>query len=437
MPCTPPRRVFLQRSWLALAALPLATSGCSRSGTMPEIRESRASTLGAVMAIRLSNSPGSGSQSLAVPDGYLLLVKEDGTGTALDVGAMVGGRLLWNEAGLYFGATHDEVLVNDAGLRRFPRGLKVLDEVLRRPTSDGRGFITFYSRDGVQSAFRGDEHGNLERTDNRGMYQVNAVCQDRLLSIVTTRYTPDLEPAARQAALAAHQAGALPELPAEGAHFDALVQVHPHQDGQPVVLAVAPEDESLRPGPWYATCYLGKVYLPTFRHTHPDANPGNNLDPRAGHLVIQSWDLGTGVRSTVPVTTPDGTLAPLTSEEAFSDTGHLEGPVYTCVTRNGDVLSLDVTTGVLQNRFQIPLSDKDWNSRFVVTGTDVYALDVPRDTAQPLALTRYDLTTGSPQPLITVPGAANYLDGSLLTDQVFVKSIALRPSYLQQLAARP
>ncbi|QQM67672.1 hypothetical protein [Actinomyces weissii] len=145
----------------------------------------------------------------------------------------------------------------------------------------------------------------------------------------------------------------------------------------------------------------------------------------------------TSARSTVPVTTPDGAPVQLISDEAFSDTGHLEGPVYTCVTRNGDVLSVDVTTGVLQNRFQVPLTDRDWSSRFVVTDTAVYALYVPRDTTKPLTLTRYDLATGSPQPLITVPGAASYLDGSLLTDQLLVKSVALRPSYLQQLAARP
>ncbi|WP_194949154.1 hypothetical protein [Actinomyces trachealis] len=435
MSYAPPRRVLLQRSWLALAVGALTLAGCAPA-ELPQVKDSQVSTTDAVLAIRLSNSPGSGSQSLAVPDGYLLLVKEDGTGTALDVGAMVGGKLLWNEAGPYLGTTHDEILVNDAGLRRFPRGLKVLDEVLRRPTSDGRGFITFYSWDRVQSAFRGDEHGNLERTDNPGMYQVNGVYQDRLLSIVTTRYTPDLEADARRVAQQAHEAGVLAEPVPASSSLDVLVQVYPHQDGQPVVLAAAPEDESLQPGPWYTTCYQGKVYLPTFRRAHPDAAPDNNLDPWAGHLVIQSWDLGTGARNTVPVTSPDGAPAQITAEEAFSDTGHLKGPLYTCVTRNGDVLSVDVTTGLLQNRFQIPLSDKDWQSRYQVTDTDVYALDVPHDTTKPLTLTRYDLTTGTPHHLMTINDTSHYQDGNLLTDQVFVKSIALRPSYLQQLAAR-
>lgn len=398
----------------ALTVGALALAGCAPA-ELPKVKDSQASTTDAVLAIRLASLSGHGAKELAAPAGYLLLIREDGTGTALDVGDMTAGKVLWNEAGLTASTRDDELFLNDQGLRRTPRGAAQDFEVNRFPTTDGRGFMVFYSREGTQSVFKGDEHGNLERTDNEGMFATNGHCGNRVLSVASTRFSPALEADARRVAQQAHEAGTLAEPVPASSSLDVLVQVYPHQDGQPVVLGATAEDKSLRATPSYATCYQDVLYIPLFQQEHPDASPVNGLDPKAGRLVLQAWDLGTGGRSLTPVTMPDGSPVPITMDESSSNTGHLNGPVYTMVTRNGDVLSLDVTTGVLQNRFQIPLSDKDWNSRFVVTGTDVYALDVPRDTTQPLTLTRYDLSTGT----------------------LWVQSIALRPSYLQQLAAHP
>ncbi|WP_196717293.1 hypothetical protein [Actinomyces trachealis] len=436
MSYAPPRRVLLQRSWLALAVGALTLAGCAPA-ELPQVKDSQASTTDAVLAIRLANLSGHGARELAAPAGYLLLIKEDGTGTALDVGDMTAGQVLWNEAGLTASTRDDELFINDQGLRRTPRGAVQGFEVNRFPTSDGRGFMAFYSRQGVQSIFKGDEHGNLEHTDNEGMFATNGHCGDRVLSVASTRFTPVLEADARRVAQQAHEAGTLAEPVPASSSLDVLVQVYPHQDGQPVVLGATAEDDSLHATPSYATCYQDVLYIPLFQQEHPDASPVNGLDPKAGRLVLQAWDLGTGRRSLTPVTMPDGSPVPITMDESESDTGHLNGPIYTCVTRNGDVLSVDVTTGILQNRFQIPLSDKNWQSRYQVTDTDVYALDVPHDTTKPLTLTRYDLTTGTPHHLMTINNTSHYQDGNLLTDQVFVKSIALRPSYLQQLAATP
>lgn len=410
-----------------------ALAGCAPSN-LPTAKSSKVSTTDAVLAIRLSTL-GTPGELISVPAGHLLLVKEDGTGTVLEVGAMINGHPLWNEAGLTVSTPEDELLIDDQGLTRTPRGLKQSFEVNRFPTTDGRGFMAFYSRQGTQSVFKGDEHGNLERTDNEGMFATNGHCGDRVLSVTDSFYSQAIAPDASMVAAKEYEAGTLSEPVPEGARLDVLVQVYPHPEGKPVVLGATAKDESLEETPSYATCYQDVLYVPTFQQAHPDASPVNGLDPKAGQLVMQSWDLSTGRREVTPVTMPDGSPVPLTRDQSSSDTGHMNGSTYTMVTTGGEVLSVDVTTGVVTNSFQIPLTDSRQLSKFVVTDTDVFALDVPWDTteARTLTLTRYDLETGQPHPVMTIENVDHYLDGNLLTGPLSVESIALRPSYLRQI----
>lgn len=125
----------------------------------------------------------------------------------------------------------------------------------------------------------------------------------------------------------------------------------------------------------------------------------------------------------------------MSKDEEYSTASFLDGSTYTFAVNTGRVLSVDIHTGLILRDFTIPLSNPhDLNSAFPITKNHAYALVVPENRAQTPTLTRYDLATGLKEETIELPGLRAYFTGNWLTGPLSVESVAIRPSYDEQLA---
>ncbi|SUU10244.1 Uncharacterised protein [Actinomyces denticolens] len=354
---------------------------------------------------------------LGVGKGYVMLVDEGGSYQVLDVKDMLGGGLVWNETGLFFSGRNDEYHVDGSGVTSFPRGVDEGYEVGGYSTSDSQGYMAFYSRAGVQSVIVGDKTGIKGRSDQNGMFASNGHCGDRVVSIVNTGYAPDI--------------GSRITLPDSNGPFDALVQVYPHAEGGdlPVILGTDEHDDSLDAALNYYTCDTDVIYVPTAKRSHPQADPGNGLDPTAATLVIQAWDTSSGQRRIIPVIDASGTPLDFSSQDISGAANRIIDGELQVVTREGEAYRVELPTGALKSHFSIPLSDELSFSQFAFMDAYVFVLDVPADPDADLTMSRYGMSSGEASSIMAIHGASRFRSGGLLVDDPTVQSIALRPGY--------
>lgn len=406
---------------------------CAPAGEGPQ-EQSSPSTSGYVVALRMSNNPGVGGQSsFEVPRGYLVLAEEDGTTGYVKTGIMEGSGLQWTDEGLFFSDKTNEYLVDDESLHAFPREWETVYEVGRFETEDRGGSISFYSAGGTQRAVATYPSGITDYADNVGAYMVNGHCADRALSVTSSLLAPAIAPAA--AAAQQPQSGAPPEDDdhANSAPLDALVQVYPHEGDTPPVLGAAPQNRAVSTIQRDFICFNDNVYIPTFNSDNPGASKSNGQNYLEGTLALDEWNLATGARFLVTVTDEQGAPIDITNRDVAGATGVLSGAHYVFVTNKGDVYRINLTTGVADRRFTIPLSVDNNDQQYFVTPRAVYVVEGPADRSEELVLKQYALDTSQERTIMTIKGAAQLRGGSLLTGRVYLQSVALRPDYAARL----
>lgn len=394
-------------------------AGCSNSG-IQERQFDELNTEDAVLSVYAGNA---GAEAWT-HKGYLFLIDANGNGKRTSLTPVAGARLQWTSQGLFAPAFSHELYVDDSTAQHIERSVDSDFQVNR--SADTQTSAALYSGRESHSVVVTNGTGTIiGQSENVGLFQQGVQCGDVFLGIANTEFNPHLIDAA------AEQSG-----DTEASGYDFLARLHPHDGTTPPILAATSEDRSVRIGPWEPACVDRRVISPVFKRDHPDASRDNGQDPNAGHLALQTWDADSGERQIISMTREDGTLLTLSPDDSYSNASQFSGSTYRFVTNTGRVLAVEVMSGRVIQDFTIPLETRELSTAaFYITEKHCYVLSIPSDAVAPPSLSAYDLDTGEGRELMTLPSLRSHLGGNWMTGELFVESIAIRPSYDQQLTA--
>lgn len=362
--------------------------------------------------------------------GYLVLADASGNTRAFNTGSMPSAQPLWSDLGVFYAGAKSEFFTNDQGTKEISRDFEPNVEYARYVRDDGRGFIAFYG-----GAGKPGEHkqpvvvGSSEKTTTinvAGDYMNMGVCEDTLYALTQTRYASHLLERA-QAVYQEHTGASNEELAAID-NFDVLVQVYPADQNNPQsprVLESVAHDESISHANKEFQRYNNGIYLLSYLHDNPDASRDNNKDPKAGHAVLEAWDLANHTRRTLDIIDPNENFIDIDEDDMGGQRGVLDGSEYRFVTRTGKVYSVDVTTGAGKHLFIFEALAHGGNiPRFDVTSCAVYRLDNGEDDSATLDFSRYVFKTGAYEHLFDVKSLAAYRG-----ENVHIVGIAVNPNW--------
>lgn len=416
----PPRHSWLASLPASILTATLLLSSCSSSPIQGSTEE-EFTTQDTHVAIYAGNR---GNIDALSSKGYLFTVGDNGKGKVVPVDPVSGARIHWMPQGLYVPTYTHEIFINDHLLHKSDRGFESNFQVNRSASPTGSS--AFYSALGTEAVTVIDSQGQIvAQSENEGLFQQGVQCGEEFLGIANTEYNSHLLAQAAELSNVSSATG-----------YDFLARLHPHTGTTPDLLAATPEDRSVRIGHWEPECSGRTVIAPVIKRTYPEASRDNGLDPHAGTFALQTWNADTSERAILPLTNDDGSVIEVSKDEEYSTASFLDGSTYTFALNTGRVLSVDIHTGLILRDFTIHLSNPhDLNSAFHITKNHAYALVVPENRAQTPTLTRYDLATGLKEETIELPGLRAYLTGNWLTGPLSVESIAIRPSYDEQLVS--
>lgn len=251
-------------------------------------------------------------------------------------------------------------------------------------------------------------------------------CDDTLYALAQTRYASHLLEQA-QTVYQEHTGASNDELAAIE-NFDVLVQVYPADQNNPQsprVLKSVAHDESISHANKEFQRYNNSIYLLSYLHDYPNASRDNNKDPKAGHAVLEEWNLTKHTRRTLDIIDPNENFIDIDEGDMGGQRGLLEGSEYRFVTRTGKVYSVEVTTGAGKYLYTFESLAHGGNiPRFDVTSRGVYRLDNGEDDSATLDFSRYVFNTGTYEHLFDVKSLAAYRG-----ENIHIVGIAVNPNW--------
>lgn len=426
-----------------VALLSLCLAGCG-AAQMQEVKEDQATLKDVSFVFRLDSDAWSSGELFHKDCGYLILVKEDGSAQAVDVGMMDPDQLVWNKDGLYLGARNDEVLLDEEGLHRYPRGGQPEYRTIARYSHpDGHGCIA-YCNTGVQR----EQHEYLQRVmslrdgavslnNTWGIYTTVGQVGDELYAITDTCWLPaDLKTEAQvryEETGKREVEGAIPDTLGT---LSVLVKIYPQPNNKPEIVAAVKGDECVSLANRELQLYQGKIYCPTFMRTNPLARIEEGKNPKEGIPILVVWDLATGEKSYLPLKDNQGNPLPMVDDDDSLMQGQLDGSTYHFVTHSGRVYVVDLETGIGRHLFDIPLPSKEEYglpaSKYVIHGDYVYALNVREPTKGDsfAEIFRYQIETGEEELICKVTGLHPFTKNFGIGN--YPDQLVINPAWLEQ-----
>lgn len=382
------------------------------------------------LAIRLTSVYIAGDTSLIPKTGYTVLADPSGNIRAFQCGKMDSAKLVWTHAGVFYGGPDQEFFTNEEGTKVLSRDIKPSIEYARYPRNNVQGFMAFYGVGGTPDGYKqpvllGDSE-KTESIDVRGGYMSMGACDDALYAITQTIHAPNLFDQAKE--VYQKHSGVSDEELAQMENFDVLVQAYPANHPQnPQVLESIP----YRRGVVHAhTCYqrLGDcIYLLSFKFDFPDAEPGDGKDHRAGHGVLEEWNLKDHTYRLIDVVDEKGNFVG-SNLGVCRARGVLQGTSCYYLT-SGKVFSIDMATGAAKQLYEFEdLPDGKEYAKFKITPSAVYCLVRGKDKDDPLEFSRYVFKTGTYEHLFDVSSLAEYRKNN-----VGISDIAINPAWEESL----
>lgn len=380
-----------------------------------------------VLAVQLSES-GFGIITPNPKNGYMVLANASGKIRAYRSGRMFSADPIWTNTGIFYGGATTEFFTNDQGTKSLARDVNVEVEYGRYPRDNGRGCLAFYGGGGEPGGYRqpvliGDTE-KVETLDIRGAYMNMGACGDTLYAIAQTKYAPNLLEEAKR--VYQERTGVSNEKLAEIEDFDVLVQAYPADNQQiPKVLESFPHQKGISHANKEFQKYNNNIYLLSFLSDHPDAERGDGKDPKAGHAVLEEWNLQDHTRRTIDIVNADGSFVELNADDMGGQMGVLDGTEYRFVTRTDKIYAVDVTSGKETHLYTFEKPQQGGGvPRFDVTPHAVYRLDNGQTDDMPLDFSRYVFKTGKYEHLFNVDSLAEYRK-----NEIHIEGIAVNPEW--------
>ena len=382
----------------------------------------------AVVAVRLGKGHSVSGLGGGTGDSGVGLLNERGQARVGYIPEATESELLWNERGLFFGASLDEYMTTDEGTRRTGlTGHRSL-EYERYGLPDGRVAVVSGAN---YWGFRVDIielDGTITTKETKDTSGDVGQCGERILAITDTQESESIKGSARDAYAA--QSGSQTDMPEELA---AVVQLDDVVGDEPRVLAVAPMIEGLKSGQFMFACEGDVITMPSVLQDDPVAARNFGVDATTGPMVLQRWDLSTGQRTVIPAFDENGNEITLSKDlTIFGYQAVQVGDEYRFISRRGHAFTVNLRSGQARHLFTIPAETATFRTLFQVTETGVYALDQRRqDYVVTLSYRPWD--GGDQREIFSTDELAKSLnqDGNLLSAgyEREIESFTLRPGW--------
>ncbi|WP_353065190.1 hypothetical protein [Arcanobacterium hippocoleae] len=276
---------MLKRQFLRflLGMTVLLAAGCAASNLHSVSLEDVKLTDDIVFALRLSPQLHDGDSFGAATEGYLLLVREDGTADYVDVGLMDHGQLAWARNGLFFGGLETEYLLTNTGLISQSRGTKEEFETSRFVNGKKDGFISVYNVGFAENGYRNrvvsGSQASLAAWEAPGMFMAIAQCGEQIVGITDDR---ELDFTTRKYI-------SVPET------SEVLIQLYPQPENvESRILGQVNRTDLYEYGPAaeYSPCVNGVMYMLAEKY---------NAHNQDAELVLRSWDTASGAYKEIPL----------------------------------------------------------------------------------------------------------------------------------------
>lgn len=379
----------------------------------------------AVVAVRLGKGHSVSGLGGGTGDSGVGLLNERGQARVGYIPEATESELLWNERGLFFGASLDEYMTTDEGTRRTGlTGHRSL-EYERYGLPDGRVAVVSGAN---YWGFRVDIielDGTITTKETKDTSGDVGQCGERILAITDTQESESIKGSARDAYAA--QSGSQTDMPEELA---AVVQLDDVVGDEPRVLAVAPMIEGLKSGQFMFACEGDVITMPSVLQDDPVAARNFGVDATTGPMVLQRWDLSTGQRTIVPVIDEQENPIEVNRDRSiFHYRGVQVGDEYRFISEDGDAFTVDLTSGRGRYLFSHTMEDSS-RVLFQVTETGVYALEDRWDDHHvTLSFTPWE--SGERRVVWTTSKLAGYLESPSFLDSHVreIEAFSIRPGW--------
>lgn len=414
------RRWVLLVVVLSVAALAWS---CVFHGGLTRKPASFLTTSDAVVAVRLGSGSSTAGDDFRYDDydGWIVLLDADGRGQVAAVNNVLGGDVVWNERGVFYGSSSHDFLTTQAGTQEIGRGDRS-DERQRYALPDGALAVVYGDESGyVVNTVHVD--GRVASVENDKTGGSVGQCGARILAITDTKESRGIS-AAAFAAYAARSGGE-----ASPTTLAAVVQLNDHDGEESPVLAVAPMIDGLNSLQHMFACEGDVITMPSELADEAAASRNGSTSERQRTLVLQRWDLSTGERSIIPVLDEAGNPLELNVELGIYEYEAIHvGSEYRFVSSDGDAFAVDLTSGQGRHLFSLNVSRREYLSVFQVTETGVYALK-DRRVDRVVTLSYRPWEGGEWRDIFTTRDLAYFLKKGELTPTADIQSFALRPGW--------
>ena len=414
------RRWVLLVVVLSVAALAWS---CVFHGGLTRKPASFLTTSDAVVAVRLGSGSSTAGDDFRYDDydGWIVLLDADGRGQVAAVNNVLGGDVVWNERGVFYGSSSHDFLTTQAGTQEIGRGDRS-DERQRYALPDGALAVVYGDESGyVVNTVHVD--GRVASVENDKTGGSVGQCGARILAITDTKESRGIS-AAAFAAYAARSGGE-----ASPTTLAAVVQLNDHDGEESPVLAVAPMIDGLNSLQHMFACEGDVITMPSELADEAAASRNGSTSERQRTLVLQRWDLSTGERSIIPVLDEAGNPLELNVELGIYEYEAIHvGSEYRFVSSDGDAFAVDLTSGQGRHLFSLNVSRREYLSVFQVTETGVYALK-DRRSDRVVTLSYRPWEGGEWRDIFTTRDLAYYLNEGYISGALDIQSFALRPGW--------
>lgn len=417
------RRWVLLVVVLSVAALAWS---CVFHGGLTRKPASFLTTSDAVVAVRLGSGSSTAGDDFRYDDydGWIVLLDADGRGQVAAVNNVLGGDVVWNERGVFYGSSSHDFLTTQAGTQEIGRGDRS-DERQRYALPDGALAVVYGDESGyVVNTVHVD--GRVASVENDKTGGSVGQCGARILAITDTKESRGIS-AAAFAAYAARSGGE-----ASPTTLAAVVQLNDHDGEESPVLAVAPMIDGLNSLQHMFACEGDVITMPSELADEAAASRNGSTSERQRTLVLQRWDLSTGERSIIPVLDEAGNPLELNVELGIYEYEAIHvGSEYRFVSWGGDAFAVDPASG--QGRYLFSLDTPTYGpdgylATFQVTETGVYALK-DRRSDRVVTLSYRPWEGGEWRDIFTTRDLAYYLNEGYISGALDIQSFALRPGW--------
>lgn len=369
-----------------------------------------------VLALRLS--PQLNRIAWGAHEGYVLLVRADGSADIVNVGYMDNGKLVWNRNGLFFGGPTTEYALEREGIKAHERGVHEEYEAERFSDLNEKGSIAVYNagiaEDGDIFTIVSSNGDQLNYWDISGFFRSFAHCEDKILGITSSGEVNSEVKRLLSAPLSS----------------DVLMQLYPKPESTQSSIA-AQIDRSA--GYEYhhfmgsAPCINGVIYILAFKTSTSNSQ---NTTP-----VLRVWDSISSAYKDIPLISEDGEPLAIDSEDidlaAEAGSMNSDNSLYYWVSwRDGKVRAVNLSSGITRELFTVDISYARGQSQFFLTDNKVFVLDV-KDDRQEMVFASYSIPSGTKKEYFTIRGL-DYVE-RLRMPRNIIRDMAINPQWLTRI----